>query len=701
MERSDIQLNNRLEADPDLTLSRPTTNYGMNVMGYVLFYIKAYKNMGMLRKRNVLLWMIFVLCLISFNLNSAIAGENKKKTEPARQKYVSIDFNDVDIRVFIKFISELTNENFIIDSRVKGNVNILSPGKITVQEAYKVFESVLEVHGFTAIKSGSITKIIPAPLARSKDVETRIKNTPGVAEDKIVTQLIPLKYADTNEIKKLFLPLVSRGSVILGYAPTNTLIITGVYSNIKRLFKIIHAIDVKDVGRQISVIPVEYADAVKLEKTLNTLFRAKRTKGRTLNPDQLTKFIADDRTNSIILLANEFDTAKVKELIRILDKKVQKSDAKIHVYYLENAKAEELAKVLQSLSGKGNRSVKGKKIAPIVSDKVKITADKATNSLIIMAEKNDYQVLEAVIKKLDIPRPMVYIEALIMEIRDTDNFKLGVEWMAGGSAGKINGKASGIYGGFTSDSTGGIAALPGIDATTGAISVPGGFSLGVMGNVIKIGNVVFPNLGAAISALKKDDKVQIISTPQIMTMDNEEAKISVGENIPYKTSNGTTSADVNYENFEYKDVGVTLKITPQISQGRFVRLKISQKVEKVTSPPSDPRPTTVKRTADTTVVVKDATTVVIGGLIGEDLTSTNYQVPCLGDIPVAGYLFKSTSRTGLKTNLYIFITPHIISNPGEAKKIYKKKHDEILKVKKNDKTIKLYRGIEKKDSKKN
>ncbi len=652
--------------------------------------------MRILQKNNNFSWIIFILCLIFFNFSSALAKEKKKKIEPARQKYVSIDFNDVDIRVFIKFISELTNENFIIDRRVKGNVNILSPGKITVQEAYKVFESVLEVHGFTAIKSGSITKIIPASLAKSKDVETKIKNTSGVSEDKIVTQLIPLKYADANEIKKLFLPLVSRGSVILGYAPTNTLIITGVYSNIQRLIKIINAIDVKDVGRQISVIPVEYADAVKLEKTLNTLFKARRIKGKNLHPDQLIKFIADERTNTIIFLANEFNTVKVKELIKILDKKVQKSDAKIHVYYLENAKSEELAKVLQSLSANEKTSVKGKKIAPIVSDKVRITADKATNSLIIMAEKNDYQILEAVIKKLDIPRLMVYIEALIMEIRDTNDFKLGVEWMAGGSVGKINSKDSGIYGGFTSDSTGGIAALPGIDAATGAISVPGGFSLGVMGNVIKIGDVIFPNLGAAIRALKNDDKVQIISTPQIMTLDNEEAQISVGENIPYKISNGTTSADVNYENFEYKDVGVTLKITPQISQGRFVRLKISQKVEKLKSDTGDSHPTTLKRTADTTVVVKDAATIVIGGLIGEDLTSTNYQIPCLGDIPVAGHLFKSISRNGVKTNLYIFITPHIIANPAEANKIYKKKHEEILKVKekKKGKTVKLYKDVE-------
>jgi general secretion pathway protein D len=638
--------------------------------------------MKMVHKNNTPLIVILAVCWIFFTLSSVVAEENKPDT--VQQKYVSIDFNDVDIRVFIKFISELTNENFIIDSRVRGNVNIISPGKITIEEAYKVFESVLEVHGFTAVRAGEISKIIPGPLANSKNVETRLKTGPGVSEDKIVTQLIPLTYADTTEIKKLFLPLVSKGSVVLSYTPTNTLIITDVYSNINRLIKIISAIDVKDVGRQISVIPVEYADAVKLVKTLNTLFQARLAKGKKISQGDLTKFVADERTNTIILLANEFETDKVKDLVKIMDQQVPKSDAKIRVYYLENAKAEELATVLQSLSGKASVQEKGKKIAPVVSDKVKITADKATNSLIIMAAKDDYQVLESVIKKLDIPRPMVYIEALVMEVRDTEDFSLGVEWTAATSAGTIDGQPAGAYGGFSSDA----AILPTLDTGTGTLSLPGGFAMGIMAEAITIGGITFPNLGAAIRAMKKNEKVQIIATPQIMTTDNEEAEITVGENIPYKTTTGTNASEVSYENFEYKDVGVTLKITPQISQGRFVRLNIYQKVEKVSST-GENTPTTLKRTAETTVVVKDAATVVIGGLIGEDLNSTDYQVPCLGDIPLMGNLFKSTSRSGVKTNMYIFLTPHIIENPSEADKIYQQKNSEILDIK--EQTIKLYK----------
>ena len=642
----------------------------------------------MFQKNSKTIWLVFILCFICFNSSGGLA-EEKMPADP--HKYVSIDFNDVDIRVFIKFISELTKENFIIDNRVKGKVNILSPGKITIEEAFKVFESVLEVNGFTAIRSGEISKIVPSPMANSKNVETRLTPSSGVSEDKIVTQLIPLRYADTAEVKKLFGPMVSKGSIVLSYAPTNTLIITDVYSNIKRLIKIITAIDVKDVGRQISVIPVEHADALKLVKTLNTLFQARRVaKGKNVSDQDLIKVVADERTNSIIVLANEFDTDKVKELVVMMDQEVPKSDAKIRVYYLENAKAEEMATVLQSLSGKTSVAEKGKKMAPVVSDTVKITADKATNSLVIMAEKDEYKVLEGVIQKLDITRPMVYIEALIMEVRDTEDFSLGVEWTGATSAGTIDGNDAGVYGGFTKESSStGISALPTISDNT--LNVPGGFALGIMAEAITIGGIEFPNLSAAIRAMKKNEKVQIISTPQIMTTDNEEAEISVGENIPYKTTSG--SGDQNYENFEYKDVGVTLKITPQISQGRFVRLNIYQKTEKVASTDND-TPTTLKRTAQTTVVVKDATTVVIGGLIGEDLNSTDYQVPCLGDIPLLGTLFKSTSRNGIKTNLYIFLTPHIIENPAEADKIYQKKHQEILEIK--DQTIKLYKDNDKK-----
>ncbi|NWH05641.1 type II secretion system secretin GspD [Desulfobacter latus] len=631
--------------------------------------------------------IIFAVCAFVFGTWQTAFGD-PAGTES--EKYVSIDFDEVDIRVFIKFISELTQKNFIIDNRVKGNVSIISPGKITVKEAYRVFESVLEVHGFTAVESGEVSKIIPMPVAREKNVETRLKNTPGVTEDKIVTQLIPLNYADVNLIKQLFTPMISKGSIFLAYEPTNTAIITDVYSNIKRLIKIIEVIDVKDVGRKITVFPVQFANAEKLVKTLSSLFKAQVQRGKKMTIDQQSQFVADERTNSIILLANDFDTEKVLELLKIMDQEVPKSDAKIRVIYLENAKAEDLATVLQAFSGTVNKKEEGKKIAPVVSDKVKITHDAATNSLIIMADKDDYQVLEGIVKKLDIPRPMVYIEALIMEVRDTDDFALGVEWNFGTSAGEIDTNESVAFGGFNATGNG-INSLPSV--TDGSAALAGGFSVGIMSEAITIGGITFQSLGAAIKAVKTNEKVRIISTPQILTTDNEEAEISVGENVPYLTSN--SSGDSTYNNYEYKDVGVNLKITPQISQGRFVRLNIYQKTEKLsTSSTADVAntPTTLKRTAETTVVVKDAATVVIGGLIGEDLSSVDQQTPCLGGIPVLGNLFKSKSKSGIQTNLYIFLTPRIIQNPAEAQKVYQEKKESIEDL--TETQIPMYRGAD-------
>ncbi|MEE8400045.1 MAG: secretin N-terminal domain-containing protein, partial [Desulfobacterales bacterium] len=332
------------------------------------------------------------------------------------EQFVSIDFNNVDINVFIKFISELTNTNFVVDQRVKGKVTIISPAKISVAEAFRVFESVLEVHGYTTVKAGKVIKIVPSTDARSKNVKTLLKEAAGSPNDQVVTQLIPLRYATPVEIKKLFTPLVSKSSVILAYAPTNTIIITDIHSNIKRLLRILKTIDVAGIGREISVIPLLYADAAKFATMLKGVFKAVK-KPRPGSVSSVVEFVADDRTNTIVLLASEDDTARIKKLIAMLDKQVPRGDEKIRVYYLENATAEELAKVLQSLSTRSAGSTaKGAKRAAVVSDQVKITADKATNSLIIMADKDDYVVLEDIIRKLDIPRQMVYIEALIIEV---------------------------------------------------------------------------------------------------------------------------------------------------------------------------------------------------------------------------------------------------------------------------------------------
>jgi general secretion pathway protein D len=613
---------------------------------------------------------------------------------PAREapgeRYVTIDFDDVDIALFIKFISELTDKNFVVDKAVRGKVTIISPTKISVEEAYKVFESVLEVHGFATVPAGSVIKIVPAVAARSKSIETRIREEAIDPEDKIVTQLIPLEYANPDELKKLFAPFISKSSVMVSYSPTGTLIVTDVLSNIKRLLSIIKAIDVVGIGEEISVVPLQYATASVLVKSITSVFQIKaRRKGAPVSPD--VKIVADERTNSLIIAATEDDTLKVKQLIDLLDKEIPRGEGDIRVYYLQNANAEDLAGVLTALPSKKEKGpIKGK--APVISKEVQIVADKATNSLVITANKDDYLILEDVIKKLDIARRMVYIEALIMEVKTDKQFRLGVQWQVGDDIGSYEGREVGAFAGSTPP--GGL--FPGVDAT-GTVGLQPGFSLGVLGEAITIGGINFPSIGAVIQAFQSDTEVHILSTPQIMTTDNEEAEILVVENVPFLTRQETSTAGFDYSNYEFKDVGVTLKITPQINQERFVRLKIFQEVSQVVEQDEIGLPTTLKRTAETTVIIKDKNTVVIGGLIDETLTRGTYRVPCLGNVPLFGWLFKSEGRSTDKTNLFIFLTPHIIENPEEAKEVYEEKKEHIEGVEEG--VIKMYQRPERKGEK--
>lgn len=628
-----------------------------------------------------------MICLIAAAaFQWALGADASGQARGEADKVVTIDFDGVDIVVFIKFISELTGKNFVIDSAVKGNVTVISPSKISVEDAYKVFESVLDVHGYAAVPSGNIIKILPSAQTRGQNVETRLREAAVSPSDKVVTRIVPLTYANADEIKKILDPLVSKGSIIVSYAPAGMLVITDLLSNIQRLLKIIEAVDVQAMGEQISVIPLVYGNAGAMAKSISSLFQETAKKVRKDSaPEPIVRVIADERTNSVIVLASETDTAKIRELIRLLDREPPKEGGDIRVYYLQNARAEDLSKVLMAIPTAPASKEQEKQKTPVISKDVQIVADKATNSLVITAGKDDYLVLEEVIKKLDIPRRMVYIEALIMEVSVTKDFELGVEWRAAEGIGSIDGRKVVGYGASSTQPSG----FPGVDINTKSVTLPLGFSLGVLGEGISIGGVLFPNIGAVARAYQKDSDVHILSTPQIMTTDNEDAEIQVGKNVPYLTRQDTSQSGIDYSHYEYKDVGVTLQITPQINQERFVRLKITQEVSQVIKEESSiGLPTTLKRLAKTTVIIKDGHTVVIGGLIDETMNAGNYQVPCLGGIPGLGNLFRSQSRSSGKTNLFVFLTPHIVEYESDSDRLYRDKKEQIDRVKEG--YIKMY-----------
>lgn len=609
----------------------------------------------------------------------------------SNERFVTIDFDNVDIGVFVKFVSELTGKNFIIDDKVKGKVTVISPKKIPLEDVYKVFMSVLEVYGFATVPVGDMIKIIPSTVVREKSVETRLKKELVDPEDRVATQIVSLEHANPDEIKRVLDPIVSKSSSVLSYPPAGMLIITDFLSNIKRLQEIIMALDVEGAGDQITYIPLQNASAGEAVKSLTSIFQQRRA---GVTPVRL---VPDARTNSIVMLASISDTATVRKLVTMMDKETPRGESNIQVYRLQNSNADDLAKVLNSII-KDNRTssdATAKAMVSVISKNVQIVSDKATNTLVIMAEKEDYRILEDIIKKLDMPRPMVYIEALIMEVNTKKTFNLGTEWRGIQDTGSISnfdsGRATviaGSGGAGTANNPGGYNIIPPVAAVGSALAFPSGFSMGIIGSGINIGGVSFPNIGAVVQAYKTDNDVSILSTPQIMTIDNEEAEINVGSNVPYVTRQDQTNVNLatNYSNYEYKDVGVILNITPHINEENYIRLKISQQVTKVTSGTST-IPTTLKRVAKTTVVVKDKETIVIGGLVGDSTEDNIYKVPYLGDIPILGWLFKTKSNSREKTNLYIFLTPHIVRNQKDAQSLFTEKRESMGEI--EDGVIKL------------
>jgi general secretion pathway protein D len=612
-----------------------------------------------------------------------------KKTSAERgnrktaEKYVTLDFDNVNIEVFVKFISELTGKNFIIDEKVKGKVTILSPRKIPLHDVYKVFLSVLEINGFATVPVGDMIKIVPSALAREKSLETRFKKDTTESDDRMITQIIALERANPDEVKRVLDPIIPKTSSVLSYPPAGILIITDYLSNIRRLQEIIKALDVTGAGEQITYLPLQNASASEVAKSLTNVFQQRRS---TLTP---IRMVADSRTNSMIIFASVAETESVRKLVAMMDKDVPRGESNIQVYRLQNSIAEDLSKVLNNIIKEttatiGGAAVAQKVVTPVVSKNVQIVPDKATNTLVIMAEREDYKVLENIIKQLDVPRPMVYIEALIMEVNTNKDFKLGVEWSGVKDTGSITGLDGSKSAGFVSSGTG---LLQGLTTTTSGVTslaFPGGFSMGIIGAGIKIGGVVFPTIGAMVQAYKSDSDVSILSTPQILTLDNEDAEINVGENVPYLTRQDSTASQtqnaVNYNSYEYKDVGVILNITPHINEGNFIRLKISQQVTKVKSGADKAMPTTLKRTAKTTVVVKDNDTIVIAGLVGDSTEDGTTGIPLLSDIPLLGWLFKAKTVKREKTNLYVFLTPHIVRTQKEAASLYQQKRDSMGEV---------------------
>jgi general secretion pathway protein D len=608
--------------------------------------------------------------------------------------YLSLDFTDVDLPVLIKFMSEQTRKNFIFDERVQGKVTIVSPRRMTEEEAYNVFLSVLQVKGFTTVEYGNSIKIVPAREARQETIPTTAKEKGARPDAEFVTRLVPLQHADAPEVVQLLTPLLSKDGMISAFAGSNTVLLIDTRSNIDRLLGIIRLIDVEAPG-DMKIYRLTYASVTELAKTLELLFpssgaaaapAAATARGASqrfgASRSAVVKFIPEARTNLLIALAPPDVLREVTDLIAKLDVPVPAGGGKINVYYLENADAEEVAKVLASLSGAAAgqppaqpraagqpaQQARGL-IAAELEGGVKVTADKATNSLVIVASPNDYETLVGVIRKLDIRRRQVFVEAAIMEIDLDKALDLGVEWRA---AAEVSGGSGAILGGTNFDFSGNVNSLIS-GLVTGNPMVFSGTGLlagGIGGSVTLPDGTEVPAIAAVLRAAQTRTNLRILSSPHLLTQNNKEAEIIVGENVPFISSQSRDSTNLSnvINTVERKDVGITLRITPHIHESEFVSLDIFQESSalKDTSllETTQVGPTTTKRSAKTTVLVKSGDTVIIGGIMQEIKMNSESKVPLLGDIPLLGYLFKYTSKSNKRTNLVIMLTPHIVTEPG-------------------------------------
>ncbi|WP_163833469.1 type II secretion system secretin GspD [Spartinivicinus ruber] len=574
---------------------------------------------------------------------------------------MKINMQDGDIRSFIQWIAERTGKNFVIDPRVKGRVSVISQEVLSPEEAYQVFLSVLQVHGFTALNTGQVTKIIPDATARHSGVPVMAEDKNPEPNDEMVVQVIKPKNISAQKLVSTLRPLVPQTGHLVAHPDSNALIVSDRARNIDQLVKIIHEVDLAG-GIDVEFIPLEHASAKDLVNVLKGLVPPVKS-GTMLNRG--ISFVADERSNSILMAGDPVKRKVLASLVRRLDKS-ERSDGGAEVIYLHYQKAKDLAETLQKLAG---NIQKGAKDAKIADREVAIEANEATNALVVSGPPKIMKTVKETVRKLDIRRAQVLVEAVIVELTDKRVDEIGVQW--GTSDGAING--DGLFAGtrHTPGNTNITPNFNGFPGTKGAVEIGSGLSLGFYRN---------GSLRALVQALDTDTTANILSTPSLVTLDNEEAKIHVGSNIGVLTSRETTSSNDStnpFQNFERKDIGVSLTITPLVNQSDSVTLKIEQETSAVESAAAGQPVTYKKREIQTTVLLDDGAMLVLGGLVEDTVDIGEDKVPFLGDIPILGRLFRAEREEKKKTNLMVFLRPTIIRTREVADKVSKKEYYKI------------------------
>ena len=581
----------------------------------------------------------------------------------ASEERFSVNLQDVELDEFIDSVGRITATTFLVDPRVRGKVSIRSQQKLTAEEVYQVFLSQLRVNGFAAVVLNDGTqKIVPEQTARLEAIPVEGEEQPNSnGKDLLATRVLSLHNSDAAQLVNILTPLMDRRiGVITHYAPTNLLILTDWGTNLERLASLVQRID-QVSSENLAVMPLVHASASEMEQLLTQLLRREGQGGQ---PPQI---MSDRRLNLLLVKADQATRKEIQRLVTELDQPVERS-ASTQVFYLRHAKATEMATLLQAMTGEETAE---NTEATTSSRKLMIQAHESTNALVVAGKPDQLQEMRLLVDQLDIRRAQVLVEAIIVEISDTQAKELGVQWLMvdqnSGSIPLISSNFTGNQGlgsiaagavtGGTEGALGALAGLQGITAGVGRLSSTG-ISFGVL-----------------LNALQSNTNFNILSTPSILTLDNAEASILVGQEVPFVT--GSTAGDNNTNPFttiQRKEVGVRLQITPQINDGNSVRLEILQEVSNIEESVKASDIITNKREIKTTVMADNNDIIVLGGLIREDETETYRKVPLLGDIPFLGALFRSTSVSLEKRNLMVFIKPQILHDRDSLAKLSSEKY---------------------------
>ncbi len=605
----------------------------------------------------------------------ALAAVLLQPVAELRAQEFTVNLKNTDIQEFIKFVADVTGTTIVVDPNVRGEVKVISSKPVSKGELYDLFLSILDVHGYTAVRSGQVIRVIQNKDARSAPVPVGNAGD-TLMNDEYVTQVVRLENVSAAKLIPVLRPLVPQQAHLAAYAPSNAIIISDIRSNISRVLEIINRMD-RSAVQTTQVIKLKYGVAEDVVNMLKTLEESRNSDGG--DADKELTLVADKRTNSVVVTADELSAERVRELINYLDTPLEQS-GNVKVMYLEYANAVEIAEVLTRvmqnitrLDDDGNRQRSS-------NSNSTIEADEGTNALIITADADEMAALEAVIHRLDIRRAQVLVEAIIVEMEFSEGQELGLQWLFSND--------SGIFGSnISADSS----RLQRNSALAGAI-IPGADDNGVTSNDINVGNVAGAlaqspgatlgwgvvdsdlTMAVILSALETQGNANILSTPSLLTLDNQEAFITVGQQVPFVTGSFTNTGGAGnvqnpFQTIERQNVGVTLKVTPQVNEGDSVVLDIVQEVSSVSTAQllraSDV--ITNERKIETKVLAKDGEIVVLGGLVKDDVQDSQQGVPLLSDIPLFGRLFRSDTVSVTKSNLLVFIKPTIVRSDDDLR----------------------------------